>query len=464
MKILPFLLLLSSYLSGQKDDVSFFINKIETIYPGFKDKVRNKKDYAKYSKFKKMVLNQRTTDTLKLIAQLALYFKDRHLIPYEFGLKRKVDTSEFLKKFMSYTSLFDSIKANKDNYEGYWQDKNRNLIILIKKISNHPFIYEGIIVKSSSQIYPLGSPHFKLEFNALFNEILTEYFNWEDNNRIFVFSKLVGKKFLIVDKTIWKRISKDSVSKYVSTPNNKIKYATGTILDTNNFLLTIPENTTSNTKIVDSIINVNKTLLKKTRNLIIDIRDNPGGNINTYKSLYPFIYTDTIQRLNGYKYYREDLLQDTEYLLESAIERKDVVRIKSLQTYVDTLKKNKNTARYILGSKIGLDTVLRYPKNVAIIINFGCMSASEMMVLEFKQSKKVTVFGQRTFGAVDYLDVFAIESPSLKYLFYMPSFRRDMGNQSNRIDYIGIKPDVGISHEVLDWVNFVKKYYEKINK
>ncbi len=90
------------------------------------------------------------------------------------------------------------------------------------------------------------------------------------------------------------------------------------------------------------------------------------------------------------------------------------------------------------------------------------MSAAELMIFNFKQSKKVTTFGERTYGAVDNSDFYTVPLTSSRYILYIPSSTTVIPyHEKERFDGIGIFPDVPITGDKTDWIEFVKKYYEK---
>lgn len=82
-------------------------------------------------------------------------------------------------------------------------------------------------------------------------------------------------------------------------------------------------------------------------------------------------------------------------------------------------------------------------------------------MLIFKQSKKVTTFGEHTMGAVDYLDLYLVQSPTKKYKMYIPTTRRIIPPGQSKLDGVGITPNIKISDTVPDWIEYVKDYYEK---
>ena len=78
---------------------------------------------------------------------------------------------------------------------------------------------------------------------------------------------------------------------------------------------------------------------------------------------------------------------------------------------------------------------------------------------QFKQSKKVTVFGERTMGAIDYLHFYELNTPSKKYSLYAASTKRVIHPGGKKYDGVGIYPDVTIPDSVADWQQFVVDYY-----
>jgi C-terminal processing protease CtpA/Prc len=82
------------------------------------------------------------------------------------------------------------------------------------------------------------------------------------------------------------------------------------------------------------------------------------------------------------------------------------------------------------------------------------------MVLNFKQSKKVTLFGENTMGAADYLDFYPIEI-SDKYTLFMPTSKRIFNDSRDAIDGVGIKPNIYLIGDEEYWLKSVCQYYEQ---
>jgi hypothetical protein len=447
----------------QQHEIDFFINKVEHIYPGFSEKINTSKKLNEYKTFKANLLKNEETDTLKILSQLALYFKDRHLMVYEFGLSSKIDTSNSSSLTHQAISYLNNPNKKKHTIEGYWLNKkDSGYLISISKKASSKSKYVGRIIKSRTNKELKALCYFEFEFQQNDNSYLTNCFDYENNFRVFYRSTLNDSQTLIIDNNkIWKKVLlKDTSLINENTPfDNSVAFK---LITPENFLIRIPANSQTNTKIVDSLIKVHQTIIEKTPNLIFDIRDNAGGTTRTYSPILPFIYTNPITRISGYRFCSDDFIDDQKYLLEEANKSNDTSRAKRLQKYIDTLLKYRNSYCYEKADTIKFNQIKKYPKNIALIVNYGCMSAAEMMVLDFKQSSKVKIFGDRTFGAVDYLDVFLLFNPPLyKYGYYMPAYKRELRKGQKKLDYVGIIPDIKIPETNKNWVNFVIKFYEE---
>jgi C-terminal processing protease CtpA/Prc len=95
-----------------------------------------------------------------------------------------------------------------------------------------------------------------------------------------------------------------------------------------------------------------------------------------------------------------------------------------------------------LASTVPASEVLAQPARVGILIDGSCSSSAENFLLAARQSKKVTLFGARTFGAMDFQNVRMAPLPSGKrqLMFGM--------TMSTRLDDQAAEPERGIAPEV----------------
>jgi len=104
------------------------------------------------------------------------------------------------------------------------------------------------------------------------------------------------------------------------------------------------------------------------------------------------------------------------------------------------------------------DKIHEYPKNVGILINERCASATEQFLFEAKQSKKVKLFGTSTMGASDISNLYSVESPCKEFkLWYC--LTRSLRIPGMAIDDTGLQPDFYLDKTISQykWVEFVNE-------
>ncbi|WP_406825607.1 S41 family peptidase [Pedobacter sp. KACC 23697] len=99
--------------------------------------------------------------------------------------------------------------------------------------------------------------------------------------------------------------------------------------------------------------------------------------------------------------------------------------------------------------------VLSYPKYVSLIVNKSTASAAELFILQAKQSAKVKIYGTKSSGAIDYLEVVRAELPCGFYRLGYPACK-SLRLPGQPLDNIGIKPDIEIPLKISDWIDFVR--------
>ncbi|MEI8004657.1 MAG: S41 family peptidase [Bacteroidota bacterium] len=207
-------------------------------------------------------------------------------------------------------------------------------------------------------------------------------------------------------------------------------------------------------------------------NLVIDLRNNGGGQDDEWQLLFSLIYTDPYFSKGVEWYACEDNIKLYEDALKNPVQGQSSEDIKWTKVLLDEMKKN--PGGYVVHPMMGKDkivkedTVYRNPRQVGIIINEGNGSSAEQFLLAAKTSKKVTLFGnQNTAGVLDYSNSVPIDLPSGKYYMRYP-MTRSRRLPDNPIDNIGISPNVIIPYppteqlfDKLDiWVEFVKDWLE----
>lgn len=447
--------LVTNHLFAQKmpaKDLDFLLQKIKNVYAGYKEKVNE----DEFNRLVNEVKNSNSKDTFAQLAKLTGYFKDHHLSLFNTKELNNVDSIECSNNLLYLNKYIKTKKGKLNDFEGYWMDEINTGIIFLKKISKNEL--RGYIIETKKKAPP-GFCTIKMKkdkggnYNA---DIITLR-----GSRIFSTASFKTNKILVVNSfSKWKKLDEykpgllDTKKEFSFIPELKI-------IDSNNVLIRMPDFGGYNVKIYDSIIAANEDIITKTKNLILDIRNNGGGTSGSFKSLVPYVCTNPIIRGGGYQLCSEEIITDAKNDMQEYIKLKDTATIEIFEKYIKEMENNKNKLRFVNPDTLDCEPKPNNIKNIAIIINHGCRSAAELMILWFKQSKKVKVFGEPTAGAVDYLDMLTYTLPTTGYTLWVATVKRLLTKENGKYDNIGIRPDIQISDNESDWVKFVQNYYEK---
>lgn len=455
IKYLIVLLLFSYCCKAQQTDVDFVVEKIKTNYPGFAEKTSG----INFTRFVTQTVAANKKDTFRAMAEIIDFFHDRHLDIFRYA--DSVDDNACrrdLKRVQDYLSS----SAQKKKYEGYWLSDFNHCIIALVQTSKKPLCYRGYVIehRDSSMIPPglvlydfeqiTGKEYFTRA--TISSNRSTTYVHSEFRNDTVMTSGTYNK---------WRKLNhydRPLLADLIEPTDT----TTGRWLDSTTYLLTIPSSTVRNGEIADSLIRVNPAITISTHNLIVDIRNNTGGTVSAFDALLPLLYTDSLLIINGSLYITEDEIKKNKAFVADYIEKGNIdsVYLKSWQMFIKMEEDSIGKFYSVPQDTLVYDTVLHYPLHVSFIVNFACQSASEMILLYALQSKKATIFGEHTAGALDYLNASSTHTPSGKYLMFMATSRRNPPVGGRKLDGIGIRPQVRISDREKDWVDFVKRYYE----
>lgn len=470
-KLAIFFFMNAAILNGQScgcsENLEFVMGKMKKNYIGYTDKLK-KTDPMMVTKLTDSLISlsvnlKNEMECFNIIHQWLSIFNDGHV-----GVSLNADSinkdslhnffSNSEKIAISVDSFFSYLRTQKkylDTLEGVWQHESASLQVGIMRDHYDKNEFVGFVIKTNSNFWDTGQIRFRIVKK---NGYCIKYFYSRDHLKVKTALNVADS---ILDMGVvgyWQKVNNFTGS--VQSINLKTIFPTFRIIDNKNCLITIPSFHTKYKQSLDSLLFVNDSIIKSTNNFIIDLRGNTGGSVLTFENLMPPIYTNPIiidgadvlatedNIRNNYEITDYEGINDsmkTVFKKEAAILWKNVGKVYRLWKN-DTLT---------------LDRVWDYPQKVSIIIDNNCGSATEMFLVGAMQSKKVTLFGQHTAGAVDYSDPATLQMPCTYFkLHYSTSRTNRLPDIS--IDNIGIMPDVKIDSEKKDWVSFIINYY--INK
>jgi len=252
-------------------------------------------------------------------------------------------------------------------------------------------------------------------------------------------------------------------------PNGTNTYPLAIQLSDNTFYLRI---TSFDSDMTERLTKKHWKEITSSPNLIIDIRNNEGGQDNYYSLLSDLIYTQPYESKGVEWYATKNNIEMYEDAIKNGGIKDGEKGLLWTKALIEVMKKN--VGKFVIHPMMGTDntiskdTVYAYPKRVGLIINENNASSAEQFILTAQHSSKVTLFGNsNTAGVLDYSNTISEDLPSKKYKLIFPMTRsRRLPN--NPIDNIGIAPNIFIPYPAtkqlfdrLDqWAYFVQSYLE----
>jgi C-terminal processing protease CtpA/Prc len=205
----------------------------------------------------------------------------------------------------------------------------------------------------------------------------------------------------------------------------------------------------------DSLLNANRSALASAQRLIVDLRGNEGGGSQMVARLHPYLVGDSLRRDSGsfadvvmlsspdqIAYARRAFGADT-----SAFVRRLIAALESapgtLVPLYDASMPAPMTPPII---------PIYGPRQVAVLVDGGTVSASEVTVQLAKRGGRAVVYGENTAGALDYQSTsFARLAPdeSRWFLLY-PTITASANLPAGGMRGVGIAPDVPVRWSTLE--------------
>lgn len=394
------------------------------------------------------------------------YFEDEHLFlnllnPYtsqsdSLELQNKVNSRERVT-FKSEEEFISALKSQSsiDPISGVYETDDNTYKIGITP-GLEPGSYKGFILEApASSLWKEGMVKFTMQ--SLGDDKFDGQYFYSNFSEERAFIKKI-KNYIVLENIFKLKKVFPEAAEVVNNDDIVRKLPTYRIeLLSKNTLLFVPPPFTyiDAADIIVDMVNNNRDLLANTPNLIVDLRNNPGGDDNALIPLYPYVADKPIIRKGGlFRNTKENLLLLSQEL-ESVQNYPKYKRLlgPKLQTIINDMRNSKESV------VVGPDKVFQYakpfskPSKVAVLINNKTASSAERIVMELQQSAKTTVYGEKSKGLTDYIEVRDWGLPAYGWRLAMgmaENAQKPKGKNN------GIKPDVKISTKTADWVKFVE--------
>lgn len=218
---------------------------------------------------------------------------------------------------------------------------------------------------------------------------------------------------------------------------------------------------------IKEIIQKNDSLIRATKNLIVDLRGNGGGN-SGWSYLLPYFYTQPINQGNSYlrlspentksnlpgiKAMYENTPQDPRWKQSYTPEILDEYR-----SAYEKIPHSRAQFYKLPAQTLYSDSILKTPEKVALVFDDLGGSSTEYFFYISKQSNKVKRYGERTLGMMDYMGVSEQTILPFKDYYLQIPDRKAAWTDTVPTNSTGFIPEYDLRHLPRNqWIEFIKK-------
>jgi len=454
-------------------NLNLFIKKIESNYVGYKYKIIGKE--SKISQF---------TDSLRTVAKRignkncipvlhtwANFFDDPHVSVFIvedqkpsnlthdfFADEQKIALNE--EQVIKYLNS----KNIKDIVEGIWLSQSGKTKVAIIRDKTKKYDFIGFTLKADTLYWSPGE--IRMQILKRKNKYETIFYDNSRQTSTLTFELLQSKdktlllSFLEVE-AIWKREYPKEVILQLPNTSSAVHNTDFRLTKVNEktLLLSLPSFEREYRKKIDSLIENNLSQIKRTPNLIIDVRNNGGGSVFSYEKILPLLYTNPIIKPQFSTWATEDNITLAKSVLQDSSRMN---KWDDWRRYAEEMEQHKGKLyEDTKVDTIRLAEVYKYPSKIAVLTNQGTASAAEFFLLDALQSSKVKIFGTPTAGIVTFVEYVNYNSmPCAMYNFVYPIAQNNaiLKNGDGRTK---IQPTEIIADSVRDWIKWTELRFAK---
>jgi hypothetical protein len=441
------------------ENLNITIQKTEQNYAGFPTKINTKTRPAYETLVKKLKEKAAPETSAKkcfyIISEYIKFFKDKH---FGFNYRNREDATE---RFVSVSKDHFDVKGL-DPVEGVWVSPDSSIHLAVKKTSKD--VFKAIVLETTRKDLKQGLVYFTLTRHPK-GFVLNQYHVFTS---IEMYAKQRGNLLQLWNFELWGKIypkamtaSEKKELNLWSNNNNGLDFQQ---VDTKTTLLKIPTFMNNDNKI-EALVSKNDALIRKTENLIVDLRGNGGGNTGWIYFL-PYFMTNPVVQGNSFLRISEDNVKMKTAEMEPTVKNPVPAEMKKYFTdsYMASLTKayeeiplTKKTFYETPGVTIPLDSIIRYPKKIALIVDDLCGSSAEFFLYLSRQSKKTISYGLNTVGMMDYEGMSVPTPLPLKQFSLTIPNSKSSWTDSHPIDQTGFAPQVKINLPQDQWIKFIAK-------
>ncbi len=464
LPILLITLLTSIRLYGQEKlcnclaNLDSLISKTEANYAGFPVKTSGEKR-TRYSTLVQSVRQHAhgIADPITcfyVLKDYVAYFQDRH-----FDLSYPLDSTN--RKFSSLKEMDVKNALHKTSIEGIWINPDSTVKIAVRQAS--PDNYEGIVLESSDKNLPAGLIYFTLNrtsggYTFVKHDYLTIGYPARHDEGLL----------RLWNMELWGKVYPEQMSQ-----QERAELATWKNYNFGLDFKQLDENTAylkltsfNRDDLVQKLIAKNDPAIRGSSYLIVDLRGNGGGNTG-WAYLLPYFMTRQIDQGAGYLRISADnkhrMLKEMESFINNPLpEGMDKYYTPAFMEQYRKAYREITIADTgfcpVPAISIPLDEVAAQPRKIALVFDDLCGSSTEYFFQLSKQSDKISRYGSRTLGMMDYVGMHErVQLPYKGYHLVIPDTKSSW-TDAEPIDATGFKPEHDLGKiPPKEWIEYIRK-------
>ena len=401
-------------------DFDFVTEKLRLNYAGWDTKVTDK-TRPKLEALTKRLREEAATAPPERFAEILNewlgFFGDRHIGCMPIGpssAKTAGETPTLDWNEASVRAQLDALGTRREELEGIWRIAGDRYRVGVLRTPGTDGDFSAVVLDTKAETWKAGQEKARLTRGA--DGALRGLYRTGDHSSQQVRAKLIGGgAALELDRFgVWTREFPAppqgfEIDRVAPSPELFLKP-----LSKSTMWLRLPDFNTDRIEPLKELLASHANELASFPNLLIDLRDNGGGSDYTYQPIIDLLYTRPIYTV-GVEFRATEDNVALHRITADALRASQPELAESFDRVVARLAANIGNYVQVHDKPYSIDRrdkVLPLPKRVAILID-GAASSGEQFLLEARQSRKVTLFGQRnSAGVLDFANVVAMDAPS----------------------------------------------------
>jgi len=346
-----------------------------------------------------------------------------------------------------------------DPFIGIWESYESFYKVLITKSKDEKG-YTAFLLSTINRNWKVGEVKMEFKPNEK-GEMLCTFYTSDHSPEYPDF--FLKKNILEINKiTVWDRVypqaaEKESVEAFVSA---KYKWAQEFRPWNKDVFYIQLQNINAGVKpLIDSLIKKNLNEIEKAKLLILDLRDNEGGDLTVFESFYSFIITKPAVQFGTQYYCTVENLRNFQKQLAALEGEIDP----EFQVFANEMKNNAGQIWTVANDTILPESKGQKPQKVVLLVNEKCKSSTENFILTARNGSEAIIAGSATGGVADFEEVVDVELPCADLTLFHPV------GVSNRLPGFalngkGIQPDIFLRSKSKAWQPWVREVVKRLKK